>query len=138
MIALSVLVTDIRLYLEIFAVATLVPVLLGYALTARIEELARLIGKSPGYISDVEQGNVPPPSEQVILKMAAVLDINREILLKAARKMDPELTSYVADEPRAADFLRKAKDRGFEPEDWEKLSKLADIVKPDTSAGGDE
>jgi transcriptional regulator with XRE-family HTH domain len=103
-----------------------------------LRELARLIGKSPGYISDVEQGNVPPPSEQVILKMAAVLDINREILLKAARKMDPELTSYVADEPRAADFLRKAKDRGFEPEDWEKLSKLADIVKPDTSAGGDE
>jgi transcriptional regulator with XRE-family HTH domain len=103
-----------------------------------LRELARLIGKSPGYISDVEQNNVPPPSEQVIVKIASVLNIDREILLKAARKMDPELTSYVAEEPHAADFLRKAKDRRFDREDWEKLSKLADIVKPETSRGGDE
>jgi transcriptional regulator with XRE-family HTH domain len=103
-----------------------------------LRELARLIGKSPGYISDVEQNNVPPPSEQVIVKIASVLNIDREILLKAARKMDPELTSYVAEEPHAADFLRKAKDRRFDREDWEKLSKLADIVKPETSPGGDE
>lgn len=102
-----------------------------------LRELARLIGKSPGYISDVEQDNVPPPSEQVILKMASVLNIDREMLLKAAHKMDPELTSYVADEPQAADFLRKAKARGFDRDDWDKLSKLADILKPDKTAGGD-
>jgi transcriptional regulator with XRE-family HTH domain len=115
-------------------------ILRGLRLDAEVglRQLARLVGKSPGYISDVEQDNVPAPSEQVIVKIASVLNIDREILLTAARKMDPELTSYVAEEPQAADFLRKAKDRRFDREDWEKLSKLADIVKPDTSAGGDE
>jgi len=29
-----------------------------------LRELARLIDKSAGYISDVEQDNVPPPSEE--------------------------------------------------------------------------
>jgi len=28
-----------------------------------LRELARLINKSPGYLSDVEHDNVPPPSE---------------------------------------------------------------------------
>ena len=103
-----------------------------------LRELARLTGKSPGYISDVEQDNVPPPSEKVILKIASVLNVDREMLLKAAHKMDPELTSYVADEPQAADFLRKAKERGFDSEDWEKLSQLADIVKLGKSSGEDK
>ena len=35
-----------------------------------LRELARLIGKSPGYLSDVENGRVPPPSEPVILDIA--------------------------------------------------------------------
>ena len=103
-----------------------------------LRELARLTGKSPGYISDVEQDNVPPPSEKVILKIASVLNVDREMLLKAAHKMDPELTSYVADEPQIADFLRKAKERGFDSEDWEKLSQLADIVKLGKSSGEDK
>ena len=35
-----------------------------------LRELARLINKSPGYLSDVEHDHVPPPSEDVILKIA--------------------------------------------------------------------
>ena len=33
-----------------------------------LRELARLVDKSPGYISDVEQDNVAPPSEEVIVR----------------------------------------------------------------------
>jgi len=94
-----------------------------------LRELARLTEKSPGYISDVEQDNVPPPSEEVILKIASVLKADRDMLLNSARKMDPELSHYVVDEPQATDFLRKAKDRGFDGDDWETLSQLADIAK---------
>ena len=35
-----------------------------------LRELARLINKSPGYLSDVEHDHVPPPSEDVIVKIA--------------------------------------------------------------------
>jgi transcriptional regulator with XRE-family HTH domain len=94
-----------------------------------LRELARLVHKSPGYISDVEQDHVPPPSEEVILKIATALQVDKNELLIAARKMDPELSKFVARDQQAADFLRMAKDKGFNSEDWKKLSQLADIAK---------
>ena len=43
--------------------------------------------------------------------------------------MDPELSRYVANEPQAADFLRRAKDKSFGSEDWKKLERLAEIAE---------
>jgi transcriptional regulator with XRE-family HTH domain len=94
-----------------------------------LRELARLIEKSPGYISDVEQDHVPPPSEDVIIKIAAALNVDKKELLVAARKMDPEISSYVTGEPEAADFLRMARDKKFDREDWETLTRLAEAAK---------
>ena len=94
-----------------------------------LRELARLIDKSPGYLSDVEHDNVPPPSEDVILKIAAALIVDKKELLIAARKMDPEISSYVAQEPEAADFLRMAQEKKFDSDDWDTLTKLAEAAK---------
>ena len=94
-----------------------------------LRELARLIDKSPGYLSDVEHDNVPPPSEDVILKIAAALIVDKKELLIAARKMDPEISSYVAQEPEAADFLRMAQEKKFNSDDWDTLTKLAEAAK---------
>jgi len=93
-----------------------------------LRELARLIDKSPGYLSDVEQDNVPPPSEEVIVNIAAALNVDKKLLLLAAHKMDPELSNYIAEEPQAADFLRMAKEKEFKGADWEKLSQFAELV----------
>lgn len=93
-----------------------------------LRELARLIDKSPGYLSDVEQDNVPPPSEAVIVNIATALNIDKNQLLIAAHKMDPELSDYIAEEPQAADFLRMAKEKEFKGTDWEKLSQFAELV----------
>jgi transcriptional regulator with XRE-family HTH domain len=94
-----------------------------------LRELARLIDKSPGYLSDVEHGHVPPPSEDVILKISAALNVDKKELLSVAQKMDPEISRYVAREPEAADFLRMAKDKRFDRNDWETLTKLAEAAK---------
>jgi transcriptional regulator with XRE-family HTH domain len=94
-----------------------------------LRELARLIDKSPGYLSDVEQDHVPPPSEDVLLKIAAALNVDKTQLLTAAQKMDPEISRYVAQKPEAADFLRMAKEKDFGRDDWETLTKLAEAVK---------
>ena len=94
-----------------------------------LRELARLIEKSPGYISDVEQDHVPPPSEDVILKIAAALNVDKKELLTAAQKMDPEISRYVAREPEVADFLRMAQEKRFDSDDWETLTKLAEAAK---------
>lgn len=94
-----------------------------------LRELARLVDKSPGYISDVEQDNVSPPSEEVIVRIAEALRADKNELLSAASKLDPELSRYVASEPQAADFLRRAKEKGFVSEDWKKLDRLVEIVE---------
>ena len=94
-----------------------------------LRELARLVDKSPGYISDVEQDKVAPPSEEAIVEIANALRVDKNELLSAASKLDPELSRYVASEPQAADFLRRAKEKGFGSEDWKKLDRLVDIVE---------
>jgi transcriptional regulator with XRE-family HTH domain len=93
-----------------------------------LREFAGRINISPGYLSDLENEKVAPPSETVILKMAMVLGVDKAELLKAAEKVDPELSEYVAQEPRAADFLRMAKEKNFHTGDWEKLGQLAKIA----------
>jgi len=94
-----------------------------------LRELSRLIDKSPGYLSDVENGRAAPPSEEVLLHIARALDVDKQILLVAARKVDPELSDYVAQQPEVAGFLRTAKDKGYEEEDWVRLAQLANIAK---------
>ena len=94
-----------------------------------LRELARLIEKSPGYISDVEHDNVSPPSEDVIVKIAAALNVDKKELLSAAKKMDPEISRYVAREPEVADFLRMAQEKRYDSDDWETLTKLAEAAK---------
>jgi transcriptional regulator with XRE-family HTH domain len=94
-----------------------------------LRELARLINKSPGYLSDVELERVPPPSEEVILQIAISLATDKDELLTAAKKVDPELSDYVIQQPQAADFLRLAKEKEFDNEDWKRLAQLAKISK---------
>ena len=94
-----------------------------------LRELARLIEKSPGYISDVEHDHVPPPSEDVILKISAALTVDKKELLTAAQKMDPEISRYVAQEPEVADFLRMTQEKRYDSDDWETLTKLAEAAK---------
>lgn len=94
-----------------------------------LRELAALIHKSPGYLSDVELDQVPPPSEKMILDIANAMGVDKSTLLSAARKVDPEISEYVVEEPQAADFLRMAKSRKFDADDWERLRKLAELSK---------
>jgi HTH-type transcriptional regulator, competence development regulator len=93
-----------------------------------LREFAGKIEISPGYLSDLENEKVAPPSEKLILEMAKILGIEKDDLLRAAEKVDPEVTEYVAQEPRAADFLRMAKEQEFRNGDWEKLRQLAKIA----------
>ena len=94
-----------------------------------LRELARLIKKSAGYLSDVENGRVPPPSEAVILEIASALHVEKEVLLSAARKVDPELSRYVAERPQAADFLRMAKDEKWGNGEWERFAQIAKLAR---------
>jgi HTH-type transcriptional regulator, competence development regulator len=94
-----------------------------------LRELAASVQISPGYLSDIEQGNVPPPKVKVILSFARALKIDKSVLLSSAGKLDPDISSYISEKPGAADFLRMAKDKGFEDDDWERLSKMVELTR---------
>ncbi|MCU0599530.1 MAG: helix-turn-helix domain-containing protein [Desulfobacterales bacterium] len=94
-----------------------------------LRELAASVQISPGYLSDIEQGNVGPPKAKVILSIARALNIDKALLLSSARKLDPDLSSYISEKPGAADFLRMAKDKGFEDDDWERLCKMIELTR---------
>jgi hypothetical protein len=57
------------------------------------------------------------------------LGVDKKELLAIAKKMDPEISNYVAREPEAADFLRMAREKNFDSEDWETLTNLAQAAK---------
>ena len=103
-----------------------------------LRELSRLIEKSPGYLSDVESGNVPAPSEETIVQIANALNVDKKALLNAAKKIDPELSEYVAEQPQVADFLRMAKDQEFNDDDWDRLTQLAKLSKLGKGEGGEK
>jgi transcriptional regulator with XRE-family HTH domain len=94
-----------------------------------LRELAASVHISPGYLSDIEQGNVSPPKVKVILSLADALHIDKRMLLSAAQKIDPDLTSYISAQPGVADFLRTARERGLEGDDWERLRKMIELTR---------
>ncbi|MGA8241998.1 MAG: helix-turn-helix transcriptional regulator [Desulfobacterales bacterium] len=103
-----------------------------------LRELSRLIEKSPGYLSVVESGNVPPPSKEIIVQIANALNVDKKNLLNAAKKIDPELSEYVVEQPQVADFLRMAKDQEFNDDDWDRLTQLAKLSKLGKGEGGEK
>ncbi len=87
-----------------------------------LRELARQIGKSQGYLSDVEKDKAAPPSVDVIMDLALALQVDKWELLRAADKE----VEYIARQPEAADFLRKTS--YFGPEEWRKTKQLVEIA----------
>jgi len=60
-----------------------------------LRDFAGRIGISPGYLSDLENEKVAPPSEKLILAMARTLGVEKDVLLKAAEKVDPRCLSML-------------------------------------------
>jgi len=87
-----------------------------------LNQLANNIETSRGYLSDVENDKVPPPSVDKIESISRALNCDVWVLLKAAGKE----IEYISRQPAAADFLRKTE--GYTDEDWDKVSKLVDIA----------
>jgi|CXWL01.1.fsa_nt_gi transcriptional regulator with XRE-family HTH domain len=63
---------------------------------------------TPTYLSKIERGEFQPPSEEVIKKMAQLLDYNSDLLLAHAKKVDSELLAIIQNSPQKyAGLLRK-------------------------------
>ena len=77
-----------------------------------LRQVALRIGVEPSYLSKVERGLVPPPSEAKIVLLAKELGEDPDVLLALAGKVSQDLLAVIRKRPKLfADLLRQLKDQ---------------------------
>lgn len=84
-------------------------------------KLAEKVGVDFSYISKLENGRIPPPSAETILKISKVLDCASEELLAAAKKMPSKIGDSLAAKPSAQRFLQEAFRLNLSHDEWEEM-----------------
>src|SRR5437762_2335899 len=84
--------------------------------------LAELAGVDFSYISKLENGRLPAPASDTILRLAKVLNCPAEEFLAAAKKMPEGMEDSLSAQPEALRFLQEASDLKLSPEEWERMT----------------
>jgi transcriptional regulator with XRE-family HTH domain len=75
-----------------------------------VRKVAGLIDVEPAYLSKVERGEVAPPSEETICRLATVLGEDTDVLLALAGKVSSDLRDIIRRRPQLfAQLLRELK-----------------------------
>ncbi len=85
--------------------------------------LAEKIEVDFSYISKVENGRLPPPSADTIVKISQALDVAPDELLSLTRKMPTQVKEMLSASPPALRFVRQAQTMQLTDDEWEKLAK---------------
>ncbi len=76
-----------------------------------VRQVAARIGVEPSYLSKVERGEQPPPSEKTIVGLATDLNEDPDVLLALAGKVSRELQAIICHRPQLfAELIRQLKD----------------------------
>ncbi len=76
-----------------------------------LRQVANRVGIEPAYLSKIERGLVPPPSERTIRLLAEELDEDCDVLLAMAGKVSTDLQEIIRKRPKVfADLLRELRD----------------------------
>ena len=75
-----------------------------------LRQVAGRIGLEPAYLSKIERGVFPPPSEEKIRALAGVLGEDSDVLLAMAGKVSEDLRKVILRRPRIfAELIRELK-----------------------------
>lgn len=76
-----------------------------------LRKVAQRVGIEPAYLSKIERGDAPPPSEATIRRLAQDLQEDPDLLLAMAGKVSRDLQEIVLRRPQLfADLLRQLRD----------------------------
>ncbi len=95
----------------------------GYSL----RKFAELVGVSPTYLSQVEQGNVDPPTAERVHRMAELLDENPDEWIALAGRVPDDLPEIIQEHTVVPDLLRAVK--GLTVEQLRRLRANAENMK---------
>ncbi len=83
---------------------------------------AREVGITAGYLSRIESGAEKyPPGEDVLRRLAEVLDDDFDELMRLAGRIPDEVKELFRDDPKLPEFLRTARARHLSGEDLLRL-----------------
>lgn len=83
--------------------------------------LAELAGVDFSYISKLENGRLPAPAADTVIRLAKILNCPAEELLAAAKKMPEGMEGNLSGQPEALRFLQEASDLNLSPEEWQRM-----------------
>lgn len=76
-----------------------------------VRKVAARIRVEPSYLSNIERAKCAPPSEATIVRLAAVLGEDADVLLAMAGKVSSDLQDAIRKRPRLfAELIRQFKD----------------------------
>ena len=89
------------------------------------QQLAKRIGISTAYLSQLERGIRINPDSQLLLKIAHVLNLSVEdsntlfdLYAEVSGHLPPDITDYLNGNQVVQQFLRQARDANATEEDW--------------------
>ena len=89
-----------------------------------LREMAKMIGVSPTYLSKIERDEFPPPAEDKVRKIAAIISCDADELLARADRVSSDLSEIIKRRPvQVAALLRTTK--GLRADDMARLARLA-------------
>jgi transcriptional regulator with XRE-family HTH domain len=92
-----------------------------------LREMAKMIG-GPTYLSKIERDEFPPPAEDKVTKIAAIIGRDADELLARAGRVSSDLSEIIKRRPvQMAALLRTSK--GLTADDMARLARLAQKEK---------
>jgi transcriptional regulator with XRE-family HTH domain len=77
-----------------------------------LRQVAAAIGVEPSYLSKIERGEQPPPSEKTVLALARELGEDPDVLLALAGKVSADLQAIIRKRPQLfAQLIRELKNQ---------------------------
>jgi transcriptional regulator with XRE-family HTH domain len=95
-------------------------------------QLADAVGVDFSYISKLENGRLPPPAADTIVRLARAIDCPTEELLAVAKKMPSSLDASLTGEPAALRFLQEASTLRLSQDEWERMIGSLRSLRPDS------
>jgi transcriptional regulator with XRE-family HTH domain len=75
-----------------------------------LRKVAASVGIEPSYLSKIERGEQPPPSEETIVALAKELGEDPDVLLALAGKVSKDLQAIIRKRPKLfAELIRQLK-----------------------------
>lgn len=94
-----------------------------------LRETATIVNISPAYLSRIERGKEYPPRPEVIKELAHTLAADPDVLFRLSSSTDPEIVTFLHDQPAVLNLLRSIKEAGLTNVEIELLTDKAKEMK---------